>query len=193
MRAWPSWDEHCSELLMHLLGSYLDEMATVETAMAPDAVLEDELWQKFHVTLNRREKKMLRELADELRSRGDKRIPSMAGKNMESLSKDEKEELAISLMLSRNKTTHIYELVKAYGSLSQISYDRPSRTWHRTETIGRKHGLEYSVNPFSGKYVSGDAHAPLVYATDPREDMPFQLREHLAEKLKDIDHRVVEG
>ncbi len=38
---------------------------------------------------------------------------------------------AIELMMTRNKVTHIYELVKAYGANPQIRLDRRSGRWRR--------------------------------------------------------------
>lgn len=45
------------------------------------------------------------------------------------LSRDEREHLATELMLTRNKVTHVYELVKAYGSAPQVTQDRKTKTW----------------------------------------------------------------
>jgi hypothetical protein len=96
-------------------------------------------------------------------------------------------------MLHRNKVTHIYELVKAYGSTRQVAYDRPSRSWVRTKSISLKHLYEYSVNPFTGEYLAGEGHAPLLYSQDPRENLPSELRALLAERLVGRDHLIVKG
>src|SRR5262249_7857396 len=88
----------------------------------------------------------------------------------------ERESLAIELLLARNKVTHIYELVKASGSTRQVEYDRPARLWRRRDNIALKHSYETAVDPLSGRIVRGDAHAPLLYANDPRADLPADLQ-----------------
>jgi hypothetical protein len=101
--------------------------------------------------------------------------------------------LAIGLVLGRNKVTHIYELVKAIGGARQVEFDRPSRTWGRREPIARKHAHESSVDPFSGRLAAGVAHAPLIYATDPRTDLPTELGERVASVIDGLDPTVVRG
>jgi hypothetical protein len=96
-------------------------------------------------------------------------------------------------MLTRNKVTHIYELVKAYGSTSQVHYDRSNREWQRTESISTKHAREYAVSPLSGQFASGSEHAPLIYAGDPRKDVPSELETHLISALQNADTRIVQG
>ncbi|MBN1191083.1 MAG: DEAD/DEAH box helicase family protein [Dehalococcoidales bacterium] len=191
LRAAPDWDERCSELLMHILGSYLGEMAAVETVMSPDEAMVAGLWQKFHVDLERGERKILRDLV--VAGNGNRSIRKLVGKNIERMDREEREKLATALLLSRNKITHIYELVKAYGSPAQVSYNRSARRWHRTEAVARKHSQEYSINPFSGEYVNGEAHAPLIYSGNPRMDSPQKLGQYLADRLTSIDPNIVEG
>jgi hypothetical protein len=36
-------------------------------------------------------------------------------------------------------------------------------------------------------------HAPLLYARDPRLDLPSELRQHLEETVRDSDARIVAG
>jgi hypothetical protein len=48
-----------------------------------------------------------------------------------SLSNEERLQITITLMRHYNKVTHIFELVKAYGSTSQVEYNRPQRRWQR--------------------------------------------------------------
>ncbi len=105
----------------------------------------------------------------------------------------EREQLVAELMLARNKVTHIYELVKAYGSTNQVHYDRTTFRWLRTESISSKHTLEYAVNPLSGKYSSGPGHAPMVYAGDPRKDVPSASQARLSATLDNCDPRIVKG
>jgi hypothetical protein len=105
----------------------------------------------------------------------------------------DRDSLAIELMLGRNKVTHIYELVKATGSSRQIEYDRQSRLWRRRESIARKHAYETSVDPFSGTSCRGVDHAPLLYAADPRTDLPADLENRVREAIRDRDPTVVTG
>src|SRR5262249_15638974 len=96
-------------------------------------------------------------------------------------------------ILGRNKVTHIYELVKAIGGARQVEYDRPSRTWGRRNSIAEKHAHESSVDPFTGAVVPGVAHAPLVYAADPRTDLPNELGGRGAAVIDGLDPTVVRG
>ena len=52
---------------------------------------------------------------------------------------------------------------------------------------------EYAVNLFDGVYGRGEGHAPMVYAGDPRQDVPSALRKHLTETLRDRDATIVKG
>lgn len=42
-------------------------------------------------------------------------------------------------------------------------------------------------------YGPGEGHAPMVYAGDPRQDVPSALRKHLTETLRDRDATIVKG
>jgi hypothetical protein len=110
-----------------------------------------------------------------------------------SLTDEERMSLAVTLMQARNKVTHIYELVKAFGSTSQVTYDRPARQWRRREQIALKHAFEVSVQPFTGVKVAGEEHAPLLYAQDPRRDLPSALQARVAKVITDRDGLVVAG
>ena len=92
-----------------------------------------------------------------------------------------------------NKVTHIFELVKACGATTQVEYDRTARVWRRREGIAAKHEHEVSVNPFDGEKSSGAGHAPLVYAEDPRTDVPAELEEHLRQAIDGAADRIVGG
>jgi hypothetical protein len=105
----------------------------------------------------------------------------------------EREQLTSELMLSRNKVTHIYEMVKAYGSTSQVRYDRGERRWIRTDPIAAKHEREYAVDPLEGLYAPGTQHAPLIYVTDPRRDVPSESQAHIVSLLKGCDPKIVQG
>lgn len=112
---------------------------------------------------------------------------------LDSLSADAREKLRVEVVLRRNKVTHIYELVKALGSARQLEYDRGDRTWRRREAIEHKHAYESSVDIRSGRLLAGAGHAPLLYATDPREDLPADLQAHVSGEIHDADPRIVAG
>jgi hypothetical protein len=97
------------------------------------------------------------------------------------------------LMMERNQVTHIYELVKAYGSTMQIRYSRQDKRWDRVEALVAKHAREYAVNLFDAAYGPGEGHAPMVYAGDPRQDVPSALRKQLTEALRDRGATIVKG
>ena len=92
---------------------------------------------------------------------------------------DEREALAIALMTGRNKVTHIYELVKAYGSDIQLEYNRTDKVWRRREAVAAKHAQDISVNPFTGQKGFGDEFTPFIYAEDTRTDPPETLQASL--------------
>jgi hypothetical protein len=109
------------------------------------------------------------------------------------LSDNERRQIAIDLMRHFNKVTHIFELVKAYGSTSQVEYNRTERSWVRRENIAAKHEFEVAVNLISGQKLTGDEHAPLVYAQDPRMDVPAELQRRLMEAIEGADEKIVRG
>ncbi len=110
-----------------------------------------------------------------------------------SLSEEERNKLAVALMRQRNKVTHIYELLKAYGSTIQLIYDRPMRKWRRRDNIALKHENEISVQPFTGVKMTGAGHAPMLYAKDPRTDLPETLEETVQESISGSDEIIVTG
>jgi superfamily II DNA or RNA helicase len=110
-----------------------------------------------------------------------------------SLNADERQALRIGVVLARNKVTHIYELVKAFGSTRQVEYNRQLREWRRREAIERKHAYEHAVDIRSGEVARGVQHAPLVYAVDPRSDLPEVLGASVADTIRDRDAAIVNG
>ena len=115
------------------------------------------------------------------------------GNAVDALTAKERDEMAVRLVRTHNKITHIYEMVKAYGSGSQVTFDRSKRAWVRREAIAAKHWQEIAANPFTGEKLAGPGHAPLVYAQDPRNDLPGQLQEHLAQAIAGSDDIIVRG
>ena len=116
-----------------------------------------------------------------------------AGYRVSTLDSEQRQEMVTQLMMQRNKVTHIYELVKAYGSTMQIRFNRQDKRWDRVEALVEKHAREYAVNLLDGVYGPGEGHAPMVYAGDPRQDVPSALRKHLTETLRDRDATIVQG
>ena len=115
------------------------------------------------------------------------------GHRVSALAPELRAEMVTQLMMQRNKVTHIYELVKAYGSTMQIRFNRQDKRWDRVEALVAKHAREYAVNLLDGAYGPGEGHAPMVYAGDPRQDVPSALRKHLTETLRDRDATIVKG
>jgi hypothetical protein len=103
------------------------------------------------------------------------------------------ESMRADLIMSRNKVTHIYELIKAFGSTRQLEYDRGTRVWRRRESIARKHAYERSVSIRSGEVVQGEGHAPFIYRDDPRTDLPSDLEHSLTELLDNRDKAIITG
>jgi hypothetical protein len=114
-------------------------------------------------------------------------------RGLASLDEEERLALAIDLMQTHNKVTHIYELVKAYGSTRQVLYNRGTKLWQRRKEIAAKHELEIAVHPLSGEMLWGVEHAPLLYASDPRTDLPQHLEQHLVESIAGRDPVIVTG
>jgi hypothetical protein len=102
-------------------------------------------------------------------------------------------DVAVGLVLARNKVTHIYELVKAIGGARQVEYDRTARTWGRRDSIAAKHEHESAVDPFIGHLATGVAHAPLLYASDPRSDLPTELATKVESVIGDLDPMIIGG
>ena len=50
-----------------------------------------------------------------------------AGHRVSTLDSEQRQEMVTQLMMQRNKVTHIYELVKAYGSTMQIRFNRQDK------------------------------------------------------------------
>lgn len=185
IRALRTWSNDCSRLLTVLLGNVaVDDQPAVlgDTATAADGMMPTS-----PVVLDNRLTTLLDQIAPTaLRSRF--QTSGIAG-----LSDAERTDLAIHLMRMRNKVTHTYELVKAFGSTSQVELDRERHVWQRKEHIARKHERESAVQPLTGKLVTGVDHAPLLYARDPRLDLPSELQHHLQETVRDSDARIVAG
>ena len=182
MRAMPSWNKPSYEAMMSLMGTSLGDAQ-------PD--------EQEHV-LDEASRKLLAHVHREHRSiQGEEPDDVITGKihegRLDLFTEQEKQELAVDLMIIRNKVTHIYELVKAYGSTTQVTYSRAAKRWKRRSPVAAKHASEYSVNPFTGSYSAGEDHAPLLYPDDPRENLPSKLETYIADRLAGKDPLIVEG
>jgi len=55
------------------------------------------------------------------------------------------------------------------------------------------HINEISVQPFAGEKMTGAAHAPMLYAEDPRTDLPSRLEEFVQVSIAGTDEVIVNG
>jgi len=78
---------------------------------------------------------------------------------------------------------HVSTGLRSAGALARLC----ARERHR------KHEYEVAVNPFSGQKLPGAGHAPLVYARDPRADVPVELQQHLVDAIDGSDDVIVSG
>jgi hypothetical protein len=190
IRARRTWTNDCYRLITALIGSQIQnplEQADMPADVAETLALTRSEELAGEVALDAKLQALLAEVApDEVQAR-------VRAQGLSSLTDEERSAVAIALMRHRNKVTHIFELVKAYGSTSQVQYDRTARVWQRRENIAAKHAYEVAVNPFSGEKLAGDGHAPLVYAQDPRADLPAELEQHLVKAVEGSDDRIVAG
>jgi len=180
---------------MLLVGSRIGEL--VEQAGEFIKARDDPIVQKFN-QLDKATINLFLQIHDEARQISDydpkyNLTSKIVQGDLKQFTDVEREQLAIELMIVRNKVTHIYELVKAYGSSIQIRQNRQTKVWRRIDSIAAKHSSQYSVNPFTGKYSSGEGHAPLVYWKDPRKYSPEKLRVYLASELRGCDSRIIQG
>ncbi len=205
MRAMKTWDKECYSLVMQLLGSHVSSEEKSRTNKLDQSQMEEVQYKTKAVrVLDDSSRRLLLEVHDlALKSKGlskakdsdrDKILSDKIKKGrISKFTAEEKARLTAELMEAQNKVTHIYELVKAYGSAPQVRLDRSEGKWLRKESIAIKHSHEYSVSPVSGRYGPGERHAPLVYSKDPRKNLPSQLRRQLVQQLKGVDRLVVNG
>jgi hypothetical protein len=188
IRARRTWTNDCYRLITALIGSQI--RSPLEQGDLPDDVAEalaDLKPSQPAMALDERLARLLAEVAPA------DLVERVQADGLSSLGGEERTAVAIALMRQRNKVTHIFELVKAYGSTSQVAYNRTERAWQRREAIAAKHDYEVAVNPFSGEKLAGAGHAPLVYAQDPRADVPAELQQHLMEAIDGSEERIVAG
>ncbi len=199
MRAMSNWTNECYRLVLLLMGSHLHVSHDAASQPGDVATALEEFREKSPAVevLDKASRALLREAHQKAQKQVQSGHDALAAKiergAISEFTLNEREQLVTELMLARNKVTHIYELVKAYGSTSQVHYDRTTCRWLRTESISIKHALEYAVNPLSGEYSSGPGHAPMVYSGDPRKDVPTATQDHLSAALDNCDPRIVKG
>jgi hypothetical protein len=189
MRALRTWSNDCYRLIRILVESDALHFADRED-------LPEDIAREFNKAIAAAESGQLLDnrLRDLLRSVAPPGLQeSIAQQGLAGLSDEQRHALALGLMQARNKVTHIYELVKAYGSTRQVIYDRGDRAWRRRKEIAAKHEQEVSVQPFTGEMLRGAEHAPLLYPSDPRTDLPADLQQHLAEAIAGRDATIVAG
>lgn len=188
IRARRTWTNDCYRLIVALIGSQMQNPIEQEDVPADVVdILEQIEQQQLEGPLDERLLALLSEVTK------DDMLAEIREKGLSTLADEERTKLAIALMRRYNKVTHIFELVKAYGSTSQVEYVRQDRVWRRRENIALKHEHEIAVNPFTGEKLTGDGHAPLVYAQDPRTDVPAELQKHLFEAVDGSDDVIVSG
>lgn len=179
MRAMRTWNNDCYRLVLLLLGTR--PIGDGSDGISPD--------------LDEHDGAVARDLDEAMEAvLRSAHIPLPAnGYRITELDPERRRQIVTQLMLERNKVTHIYELVKAYGSTMQIRYNRGEKRWDRIEALVQKHAREHAVNLFDGVYCAGEGHAPMVYAGDPRRDVPSALSKHLTETLQDRDATIIGG
>ena len=189
IRALRTWNNDCYRLILMLTGNR-------SLGFSDEDELPEDVARAFEEVSQAGEHKdqidgRLQSLLEEVASPA---LLQRIGRNgIGSLDQDERNKLAIALMRHRNKVTHIYELLKAYGSTIQLIYDRPLRKWRRRDNIALKHENEISVQPFTGEKMTGAGHAPMLYAKDPRTDLPATLQERVQESISGSDEIIVAG
>jgi superfamily II DNA or RNA helicase/predicted transcriptional regulator len=196
MRAMQTWNNSCYEAMMQLLGPKMGELTASANNDAAEKDKSNAIFEYKELGDSTRE--LLLKVHNESNNllaaeRAAALSEKILKKPLSDFADDERAHLAIELMMSRNKVTHIYELVKAYGSSMQITQNRRNRKWNRIAAISVKHSSEYSVNPFTGEYGTGEAHAPLVYYEDPREYSHSDLGKHLQTCLEGCDRKIIRG
>jgi hypothetical protein len=209
MRPFPTWTNECYRLTRILVDSLSPEPEEEDELSAGAADQEDvELVSADLLLADGLLEEDAEALAEEPTSRAGleeslrQLLSSVAppdlwakveGQGLEALTAGEAQELAVDLMLARNKVTHIYELVKAYGSTSQVEYHRRAGVWRRREAIRIKHLHNAAVHPLTGELLRGAEHAPLLYADDPRTDIPSALEQRIVEAIGGRDGDIVTG
>jgi hypothetical protein len=188
IRAKRTWTNDCYRLIVALIGSQMSGLDEQEN-MPEDvtAIMEEVRQQQQPLQLDDNLQELLEKVAyGEILDR-------IQTKGFSSLTSEERTQIAIAVMRRFNKITHIFELVKAFGSTSQVEFDRKEQVWRRRESIAAKHQFEVAVNPFSGEKLTGDGHAPLIFVQDPRSDGPEKLEQHLQQVIDGCDEVIVSG
>jgi hypothetical protein len=172
MRPAPSWSSVAQRLVQHLLHDDLNDAGEGETVSAREGGLHLSGLPRDEAELAARLFGDMRDGIEDSRSR---------------------DAMAVKVMLAINKVTHVYELVRAYGTASQVEYSRATRRWERSSAIAAKHSREEGVRPADGAYIAGPRHAPLIVDSDPRHDRPNAFKSRLAAELASADERIVQG
>ncbi|GAC1455514.1 MAG: hypothetical protein PVSMB2_07010 [Ktedonobacteraceae bacterium] len=208
MRAMRSWTNECYRLVLLLMSSQTHSMNGGDIVPEDADAIREEVREEMVTAeiLDERSKAFLHEAHQQAQAtnvdqrsldgaamREDQLVAKIENGTIARFTIEERMQLVAELMLARNKVTHIYELVKAYGGTTQVHYDRQNREWQRTESISAKHEREYAVSPLTGKCTTGADHAPLLYHGDPRKDVPSELEAHLISTFQGCDPKIVKG
>ncbi|MCP4176796.1 MAG: DEAD/DEAH box helicase family protein [bacterium] len=175
LRALPTWSNDCYCLTMIINGHHLHH---------PDY---NEVNSNIELSLDKNLLKLLKSVAT--RSQMQKIIEH----GLFNLDEKTRHEITVRLMQKQNKVTHIYELLTAYGTSNQLTYNRSEKTWCRRKSIAAKHQHETSVSIEDGLKSQSHSHAPIIYANDPRTDLPPQLQTELEAKLNNSDKVIISG
>jgi len=108
-----------------------------------------------------------------------------------SLTEEERLEAATSLLLAHNKVTHIYELLKAAGSNTQLTQKRSDGIWYRRPAIAEKHHNQLTVDIKSETIVMGNVDSTFIYHQDPRQDSPEELSQAIVKYLNGSDPAII--
>jgi superfamily II DNA or RNA helicase len=191
MRALPEWSPNCGRAAAlltrekpHSPGTHAPDGG----ALSSDV---DQAWRSLQVAEAGRPDAEVLRLLESVLDAGETELLDLIRAGMpDSWTPAQRAEILVRLLHRHNKVTHVYELLKSCGSSQVIKTDG---RWNRRPALELKHAREDSVNPLTGEYGAGVGHAPLVYASDPRSDLPADLEEALVADLKGADEKIILG
>ncbi|MBD3191730.1 MAG: DEAD/DEAH box helicase [Candidatus Heimdallarchaeota archaeon] len=197
MRALETWTTDCYRTISTLLGTSASADKIISRLPSKMQAEFERIRKDFSKkeTLSPSMIELLQNSIDETKLSSEERI-NLKNKvslgEVDQLSIMERMKLIIYLLLSKNKVAHVFEMVKASGSTSQVELDKKSGMWRRKSSIAKKHRKE-PILPVPGsvrhrgKYV-----APLIYAKDPTMDTPKEIRDTLKGILHGMDEDLLD-
>lgn len=78
-------------------------------------------------------------------------------------------------------------------AMNELEREREESDRRRRDNIALKHENKLSVHPFTGEKMTGAVHAPMLYAKDPRSDLPATLHKRIQESISGSDKIIVAG